>query len=158
MCSLSLADDCNDLIGKCQSVHLATNNDNSPHCSYVPFIWINAKAYILVSALAEHTANLKYAYNSSIGCMLIEDEAQSAQIFARRRLMFKSTVCEVTRDVDQWPDLIGAFKQRFGEIIDLLDSLPDFTIFELTPDDAVLVKGFGDAHNIDESILKKVGH
>ena len=158
MPSQSLVDDCNDLIDKCKSVHLATTNNNSPHCSYVPFIWINAKVYILVSALAEHTVNLKYAQNNTIGCMLIEDESVSAQIFARRRLMFKSVVFEVTRDIDQWPDLIRVFKQRFGEIIDLLDSLPDFTIFELTPDDALLVKGFGDARNLDENTLIKLGH
>ena len=157
MSSPSLVDDCNALIDQCLSLHLATSEENSSHCSYVPFIWSEGKIHILVSALAEHTANLKNAKSAVVGCMLIEDESAAEQIFARRRLMFKSAVLQIPRNVDQWPLLIRKFRQRFGEIIDLLDSLPDFTIFELSPDDAVLVKGFGDASKIDKKTLLKLG-
>ncbi|MGI9290535.1 MAG: HugZ family protein [Gammaproteobacteria bacterium] len=150
MCPQKLLDDCQKLINNCQSLIIATTSGNSSHSSYVPFIWANKKAYILVSALAEHTGNLKNTNKNRIGCMLIEDESAAAQIFARRRLMFKSTVAEIDRAADQWPVLIGKFKQRYGEIIELLESLPDFTIFELEPEQIVLVKGFGDAHDIKE--------
>ena len=157
MCLTQLLDDCNEIIQNCKSLNLATNNDTSSHCSYAPFIWTQGKVYILVSALAQHTGNLKVVDKNSIGCMLIEDEAVSAQIYARRRLMFKAKVFQIDRESDQWYELIGIFKHRFGEIIDLLDSLPDFSIFELNPETAVLVKGFGDAQNINEDVLVKLG-
>jgi len=154
MCSQGIVDDCSELIINCRSLMLATTSDNSSHCSYVPFIWVNGKVYILVSALAEHTGNLKSANKNKIGCMLIEDESVSSQIFARRRLMFKSRIYQIERTSKRWPELIDLFKQRFGEIVELLNSLPDFVIFELEPEHAVLVKGFGDAHKLGKEILK----
>ena len=63
--------------------------------------------------------------------------------------MFNSTVEAITRDSEHWPGFLSEFKQQYGEIIDLLDSLPDFTIFKLRPQQLVLVKGFGDAHQIE---------
>lgn len=136
---------------------LATASDNASHCSYVPCIWINGKVYILVSGLAEHTGNLKHVKNNKIGCMLIEDESASPQIFARCRLMFKSGVKQIERTSKLWPEIITLFKQRFGEIVEVLDSLPDFVIIELKPEQAVLVKGFGDAHQLSEEILNNTG-
>ena len=120
MNSQSLVDDCSELINNCQSLMLATTSGGSSHCSYVPFIWVNGKAFILVSALAEHTGNLKNANKNKIGCMLIEDESVSAQIFARRRLMFKSRVNQFERTSKKWPGLIDQFKLRFGEIVEFL--------------------------------------
>lgn len=152
MQSDNLLDDCRGLIRSCRSLMLATADDDSSHCSYVPFIWTGEDVYILVSALAEHTGNLKNAGRKKIGGMLIEDESVSRQIFARRRLMFKSEVAEIRRDADQWAGLIADFRQRYGDIIDLLDSLPDFTIFRLQPRQMVLVKGFGDAHQIENGL------
>lgn len=150
--SKELLEDCRALIDNCQSLMLATSGDDSSHCSYVPFIWMGDCVYILVSALAEHTGNLKNAGQNKIGGMLIEDESACQQIFARRRLMFKSTVEEITRDSENWPGLMSEFKQQYGEIIDMLDSLPDFTIFKLRPQQLLLVKGFGDAHQIESGL------
>ena len=157
MQSASLVDDCNTLIENCQSLMMATTNDESSHCSYVPYIWVNQRLYILVSALAQHTTNLKNTDDHAIGCMLIEDESVSSQIFARQRLMFRAKVIEISRDADQWQKIIELFRIRFGEIIDLLDSLPDFTLMELDPEDAVLVKGFGDAHTVSKDSLARLG-
>ena len=149
MHSQNLLEDCRGLIDNCQSMMLATASDDCSHCRYVPFIWVGEHVYILVSALAEHTGNLKNAGQNKIGGMLIEDESVCQQIFARRRLMFKSAVIEIGRDTEQWSGIMVKFKQRYGEIIELLDSLPDFTIFRLQPQKLVLVKGFGDAHQIE---------
>ena len=157
MQSARLVDGCNALIDNCQSLMMATTSGEGSHCSYVPYIWVNQRLYILVSALAQHTTNLKDTGDQAVGCMLIEDESDANQIFARQRLMFRAKVVEINRDADQWHKLITQFKLRFGEIVDLLDSLPDFTVFELNPEHAVLVKGFGDAHNIDKTCLARLG-
>ena len=153
MHSQSPIEACSDLIKRCKSLVLATTSGDCSHSSYVPFIWVNDNVYILVSELAQHTGNLKQANRNKVGCMLIEDESEAEEIFARRRLMFKSTVVQITRDADQWPELMEDFKHRFGKIISLLDSLPDFTIFKLSPEQIVLVRGFGDAHQIKEALI-----
>jgi len=140
---------CSQLIESCKTLMLATASDDGSHSSYAPFIFSDQKFYILLSGLAEHTANVIKARNT-IGCMLIVDEADSEQIFARKRLMFKATSTQIDRVSESYSLVMGKFNARFGEIIDLLDSLPDFILFELTPEQAVLVKGFGDAHQIPD--------
>ena len=154
--SRSIHNECKDLIDSCQTLTLATSNQEQSHSSYAPFIYLDKKFYILVSGLAEHTSNLLHAQNK-IGCMLIKDEAKSKQIFARKRFMFKSMPLPIDRKSKQWDELMGHFKTRFGDIIDLLDSLPDFVLFELNPVNAVLVKGFGDAHQLTDSDLDQLG-
>ena len=148
----ALVKNCNELILNCKSLILATASRKTAHASYVPFITLEDKFYILVSELAEHTAYLKQP-DHEIGCMIIEDESTCTQIFARRRFMFKSKPKNIARGSEQWPDLIALFNRRFGDIIELLDSLPDFSMFELKPKNRVLVKGFGDAHKISDAVL-----
>ena len=147
-----LIHDCKALITSCKTLILATANEESSHSSYAPFIYYNNNFYILVSALAKHTSQMQ-STQRPIGCMLVTDETQSSQIFARCRLMFNALPKLHDRHSKQWPILIDRFKHRFGDIINLLDSLPDFSIFELTPKHAVLVRGFGDAQHLPDDWL-----
>lgn len=41
------------------------------------------------------------------------------------------------------------FKERFGETVDLLQSLPDFHLLALTPVSGKYIAGFGKAFSID---------
>jgi putative heme iron utilization protein len=38
---------------------------------------------------------------------------------------------------------------RFGEIVPVLKSLPDFHLFAMTTDSASIVRGFADAHTVE---------
>jgi hypothetical protein len=38
------------------------------------------------------------------------------------------------------------FQQRFGEVMDLLRDLTDFTLFEIDPLEGQLIRGFGQAY------------
>ncbi len=145
----AVLEDCHQLINSCKSLILATANEKASHASYAPFVQKDQNFYILVSGLAEHTNNLINSPDK-MGCMLIADEGESKQIFARRRLMFKAMPIQIERESKQWEVILSQFKTRFGEIVDLLDSLPDFILFELKPEQVVLVKGFGDAHQVPD--------
>ena len=149
MTDKAIIEDCHQIISTCKTLTLATANEIGSHSSYAPYIYSDCKFYILVSGLAEHTSNLINA-ETKIGCMLIEDEAKSKQIFARKRLMFKSIPVQINRNSTDWDRVIELFNSRFGDIIELLDSLPDFVLFELKPEQAILVKGFGDAHQLSD--------
>ncbi len=136
-----------------QSVVLSTvSEDGIPNASYAPFIIDESKnIYIYVSGLSSHTQNLYTVPRVSV--LFIEDESQTKQIFARRRLTFDCTASLVDRDAQLWNQIVDRFEARFGEIIQILRDLPDFRIFQLTPSKGRFVIGFGAAYEVDPNNL-----
>lgn len=101
--------------------------------------------YVLVSQLARHTSNLQIRPQASV--MLLEDEASTQQLFARRRLQLQ---CEASRvDAENTQAIIEQFRKEHGKIIELLSSLPDFVVFKLHPLRGQFVMGFGQAYTLE---------
>ena len=136
------------LLHQSRSLILATMNpDGSPLASYAPFIVdVRRQFYIFISQLAAHTGNLRRTGRASI--MLIEDEQAAAQIFARRRVTFQCQASLVPRDNDEGAAVLAEYEARFGQMVGLLTSLPDFELFRLEPQSGSLVLGFGQAYEI----------
>jgi hypothetical protein len=132
-----------------QSLLLSTvNAAGQPQASYAPFVMSSDRAFhIFVSGLSSHTQNLQA--NPQAGILLIEDEAQANQIFARQRLMYDCSVTLIDRQNPEWTIWADQFKARFGTLIDMLRQLPDFQIFRLTPQTGRFVLGFGAAYEVD---------
>ncbi|WP_026732852.1 HugZ family pyridoxamine 5'-phosphate oxidase [Fischerella sp. PCC 9605] len=143
-------------IQKFQSAIISTaSNQGIPDASYAPFVMDESKnIYIYVSGLSTHTQNLSVNPHASV--MLIEDEAKTEQIFARRRLTFDCTATLIERETDTWQEIVNQFHARFGEIIEVLSSLLDFRIFKLTPQQGRFVIGFGAAYSISGDNLNKL--
>ncbi|MFE4107658.1 HugZ family pyridoxamine 5'-phosphate oxidase [Almyronema epifaneia] len=142
--------------GEVQSLMLSTlNADGSPHASYAPFIVDEQyRFFIFTSGLSRHTQNLQTNGKASI--LLIVDESKTVQIFARQRLSYDCTAQLVAKDNTGWTQLCDRFQQRFGNIIEMLRSLPDFRIFQLTPYDGRFVMGFGAAYQVDPDHLENL--
>ena len=138
---------------KFRSAMLSTvSTDGSPQASYAPFlIDADKQLYIYVSGLSAHTANLKQTGRVSV--LLIEDEAETQEIFARRRLTYGCIAAPLPRDTTQWQALIDRFEQRFGNVIGLMKGLPDFQLFQLTPQAGQFVVGFGAAYRVNPDNL-----
>ncbi|MEM1311417.1 MAG: pyridoxamine 5'-phosphate oxidase family protein [Cyanobacteria bacterium P01_H01_bin.153] len=136
-----------------QSLMLSTlTPEGQPQASYTPFVCDRDRTfYIFVSGLSSHTQNLQST--TKAGILLIEDEAQAQQIFARRRLMYDCTVKQIDRHDVAWAGLADKFKQRFGGLVDMLRQLPDFQIFRLVPHGGRFVVGFGAAYEVDPTNL-----
>ena len=141
-----------------QSLTLATTNpDGTPLVSYAPFIVTEEKEfYIFISQLATHTANLQRT--GQVSLMLIEDEVAAAQIFARRRLTFQSSVELVPRDSPEWSQRLDQYQARFGNMVKMLRSLPDFQLFKLSPTSGRLVLGFGQAYDVGGPHFETLRH
>jgi len=139
-----------------ESVIISTvNAQGIPNSSYAPYVIDDAKnIYIYVSGLATHTKNI-YA-NPHVSVLFIEDEAQSKQVFARRRLSFDCTATLIERETDEWNKIVEQFQERFGQIIEVLRGLADFRIFQLTPSDGRFVVGFGAAYHISGDNLNQL--
>lgn len=141
-----------------QSVVISTvSADNIPNASYAPFVIDESKnIYIYVSGLSTHTQNLYAVPKASV--LFIEEESQTKQIFARRRLTFDCTATLVEHDTELCNQIVDSFEARFGEIIQLLRDLPDFRIFKLTPSKGRFVIGFGAAYQVDPNDLNTLTH
>lgn len=139
-----------------QSIIISTISDRGiPNGSYAPFVMDEFKnIYIYVSGLSTHTQNLNV--NPKVSVLFIEDEAQTPQIFARRRLNYDCTATLIERETDEWKDIVDKFQTGFGEIIEMLRGLADFRIFKLTPHSGRFIIGFGAAYHINGDNLDKL--
>ena len=85
--SKEIAGQCVEFIRQFGSVLIGTSDTSGqPDVSYSPVIYHNSRFYILVSQLSPHTGHLYQRPTASL--FFIEDERDSEQIYARRRLSF----------------------------------------------------------------------
>ena len=141
----------------CQTLQLATVSANGkPNVSYAPFVLLNDGYYVLISQLAKHARNL--LENPQVSLMMIEDEGASKTIYARKRLTFEADVVVVDRGSERWKQAVEGLKSRFGEIVDGLSGLEDFTMFRLEPTHGLFVKGFGQAFQVSGDDLVDFVH
>jgi len=131
--------------------------EGKPNGSYSPFI-VDKRGnyYIFVSQLASHTQDLLVNPQASI--LLIQDEAETRQIFARRRISYQCDVEVVTQDDADYLPMLDTMEQRFGNVVELLRSLPDFILFRLKPYQGQYVKGFGKAYKLTGEGLLELEH
>ena len=129
-------------------------NEGKPNASYSPFVVDKqGNFYIFVSQLASHTQDLLANPQASI--LLIQDEADTRQIFARRRISYQCGVEVVSDDSSDYLPMLNTLEERFGNVVELLRTLPDFILFKLTPYQGQYVKGFGKAYKlIGEGLLE----
>ncbi|MBD0336942.1 MAG: pyridoxamine 5'-phosphate oxidase family protein [Cyanobacteria bacterium Co-bin13] len=122
--------------------------DGMPHASYAPFVMDeDHRLYIYISGLSAHTENLERSGRASV--LLIDDESETQQIFARNRLTYDCTAQLLERETLTWDRVVSRFETRFGNIIQMFRQLGDFRIFQLTPYAGRFVVGFGAAYDVD---------
>lgn len=142
----------------CKTLILATLNASDwPEASYAPFIEDEVgNHYIFVSELAAHTQHL--LENKKVSWMLIADEQDTRQLFARQRFTCVGHVEVISRDAAEFADRLEQMQDRFGEIIDLLKGLGDFHLLKLMPERATYVRGFGQAYALSGEGLNQIEH
>lgn len=146
---------CAALIHSQQSLLLSTLSDsNTPHASYAPFILHQGTFYIFVSALAEHTQNLLNYPQASV--LIVEPEENAETIFARQRIQLQVKSHRILREEKHWQSTLDVFDSKFGEIIQTLQALPDFHLFQLFPMSGLYVKGFGQAYPLESEQIKEL--
>ncbi len=143
------------LISSLKSVQLATlNAEHQANISYAPYLKRGEAFYIFISELASHTQNLKL--NPKLSLMFIEDEVKSKTVFARQRLILECNSHVITKDEKQWEVILAELENAQGPTIKLLKSLPDFCLFQLTPEKGSFVKGFGQAFKLSGEQLTNI--
>jgi hypothetical protein len=148
--------DLDRLLERSLSLMLATADESGrPEASYAPFVRDeHGRFYVFVSELSRHTANL--AAGRPVSVLIIEDEQASRQIFARLRVTYYCAAHSIERGSARWLELMDRFQQRFGEVMDLLRDLTDFTLFEIDPLEGQLIRGFGQAYRLVDGRFEPV--
>ncbi|MEG3219155.1 heme utilization protein HutZ [Vibrio gigantis] len=140
-----------------RTLQLATvDEEGRPNVSYAPFVQNQGGYFVLISDIARHARNLKA--NPQVSLMMIEDEESSKQLYARKRLTFDAQASVVERETELWTQVIGQMQDRFGEIIDGLSQLQDFSLFNLKAENGLFVKGFGQAYQVSGDDLVDFVH
>lgn len=134
-----------NLVTHCASLTLSTVSQNGePHCSYAPFVRPDGDGfYIFISELAKHTESL--THNGTAGVLIIEDEAEASDIFARRRISLTCSAKFISREAPNWIAIVDQLQARHGDTVALLRELPDFSLVRLVPSAGTLVTGFAKA-------------
>ena len=139
--------DINTLVTGFSTVLMATcSDDGDPEISYSPYVIFDGRLHVFVSDLSVHTGNLKSNPRASL--LFIESESEAENLHARRRVTFPVTATLIARDDPTWESVLNQMQQQFGEIIPVLKSLPDFHLFAMQTESAVIVRGFADAHTV----------
>jgi len=145
--TVTIQDEISALLGSLNSAQLATlNADHQAEISYTPYLKLEDSFFIFISELATHTQNLKTHHQLSL--MFIEDESSSQTVFARKRLILECQSLLISREDEKWERTLLAFEAAQGPTIQLLKTLPDFCLFELTSVKGSFVKGFGQAYRL----------
>lgn len=140
-----------------RTLQLATlGENNEPHCGYTPFIHDGKDLIIFISQLAVHTRDL--LVNPKLGTMLIDDEQDSNNLFARCRVRYQCEARVINTDDEQYTTLLDRYQDRHGKVVTLIRQLPDFILFRLVPISGVLVIGFGEAYRIEGDNMDRFVH
>lgn len=128
---------------------LATVGTNGrPYASTAPFIRKEDRFYVFVSTVAQHGRNLLHTEHASI--LFAADEGDTVQPFARKRLTAEVSVQEIIRDTRLFQEILALFSDTFDrELIEQLEKMRDFHLFELMPESASMVIGFGKAYALN---------
>jgi putative heme iron utilization protein len=139
-----------------QSLMLATVNQNGlPEASYAPYVQQDGCYYIFVSALASHTANLKY---SGVASVLFTASHDDGHPHARKRLSCQCKASVIARQDALFEAIMQRMEQTFGKLIVTLRGLGDFQLIQLEPGQGNFVSGFGKAFDIDFPLGSEIRH
>ena len=143
---------CDDI----KSVVLGTvDAQGMPLASYAPYAMDEQRRiYIMLSGMSPHSQNLETTAKAS--ALFIEDEAQTKNIFARKRLSYECTVSIVPRSNPRFDEVADLLYERLGSTIERLRLMPDFRLFELVPQSGRFVIGFGSAYEVSGEQLDQL--
>ncbi|RLA69732.1 MAG: heme iron utilization protein [Epsilonproteobacteria bacterium] len=130
-----------------KSVVLGTMSENGyPFSSYAPFYYDGISIYIFISDIATHARNIQQ--NPKASAFFIEDESQTQQIFARKRISLQCDVKCISKNDTSFEPIMEAFVSKQGETLTMLMDMGDFNLYVLTPIYGEATFGFGEAYNI----------
>ena len=124
-----------------------TGDDGVPDMSTSPYLRDEDGAiYIYSSALSAHLRALIAGNQARF--MIIADESQSQNIWARLRLKFLADSKVIDRDSPAFIAIADRMESHFGPTMGLIRQFVDFHMVKITPKTGVIVTGFASAYHV----------
>ena len=138
----------NELLEGYQSVVLGTIGKNGyPFGSYAPCYYDGEKVFVFLSNISTHAQNIQAHLKAS--ALFVEDEQESKNIFARKRISLQCDVSIIRRDEVLFSQILSKFEEKFeGTMFDMIKGMPDFNMYALTPIYGEATLGFAKAFTI----------
>ena len=125
--------------------------EGEPHASTAPYVRLGSDFYIFISTVAQHGKNLLISQRVSL--LFAEDESNTLQPFARKRVSLDASVFEVFADEPLFAQVIERFKAHFdADLVSSLAGMGDFHLFKLSVLGGNVVMGFGKAYRLNEKL------
>ncbi len=145
-----LAAQAHNFISPFKSIVLSTvDKQGQPHVSYAPHLIDQQYIYVFVSAMAKHSQTLN---QGRANVFFLQDESSSKNVFARKRLTLECDVEAIENNSKAGKALLDTFEAHHGNTVGLLRSLPDFQLYQLKPQTALYVTGFGAAFELSDQL------
>ena len=80
--------------------------------------------------------------------MLIKDEQDTKNIWARVRMKFQAKVSIIRRNVSDFQEITDIISNKHGNTIDIIKEFKDFHLIKIIPIQGTIITGFGSAYNL----------
>ena len=134
------------LIDTCKSFVITVMNNDHPDIGYAPYIYRDNFFYIFSSELSSH---IRLLINKKVGTfMLIKDERDTKNIWARVRMKFQAKVSIIRRNVPEFQEITDIISIEHGNTINIIKQFKDFHLMKIIPTQGTIITGFGSAYNL----------
>lgn len=143
-----MAKNLNEFLEPIKSLTISSLDDKGyPFSSYAPYVKYNNKYYVYLSLMAKHSSNL--TQNKIASIFFCEDEQDCKNIFGKKRVSIQCETKRLEQNTDEEIEILNEFRTKFGEeMVNMLQKMGDFYLFEFTPFYGEAVFGFGKAYNL----------
>lgn len=142
------------LIENNNSIIISVNEDDVTDLGYAPYIFYENYYYIFVSELSTH---VKLLLKQKVGTfMIINDETNSQNIWARIRLKFSAKIEVVIRDSEDFSIICEKIRYKHGKTMNLIKQFSDFHLIKIIPSRGTFISGFGNAFNLEGQYLNVI--
>ena len=138
------------------SVLVDEENSLVADVGHAPFIRKDGCFYIYSSHLSAHVRALVKGAGAQF--FLIEDESVAQNIWARVRVKFSAEVSELSRHDLRFSGLCDDIGALHGPVMEMIRNFTDFHLFEIKPEQGVLVTGFAQAFSVNGPTFELTEH
>lgn len=132
------------------------NPEGDPSASYAPCVQREQGIYVFLSQLSGHCKNL--LRDSRVGVLLMADEAEARNPFARQRVSYQSRAKVLAPEHSDYSSVLDELADKQGKTVELLRQLPDFVLFCLQPTAGTYIEGFGKAFDLSGPHMGELQH
>ena len=138
------------------SVLVDEENSLVADVGHAPFSRKDGCFYIYSSHLSAHVRALVKGARAQF--FLIEDESVAQNIWARVRVKFSAEVSELSRHDPRFSGLCDDIGALHGPVMEMIRNFTDFHLFEIKPEQGVLVTGFAQAFSVNGPTFELTEH